>query len=182
MSSFQGKVISITGAVSGIGLSLAQLLGARGARLAVADVQGEALAKVRVTPLPTHTLTYSDSLRQVVEDLKASGVDIVGTTLDVTSSEAVNDWVSATVEHFGHLDGAANIAGVTTKEAKYPFLADVTNEEWEFVMSINATGLFYLLRAQLRVLGTGSAIVNASSGAGLVDAQAWLPTQRANMP
>lgn len=88
--------------------------------------------------------------------------------MNVTSNEDVDGWIAATVKHFGRLDGAANIAGVTTKEAKYPFLADVSNEEWEFVMSINTTGLFYLLRAQLRVMAHGASIVNASSGTGLV--------------
>jgi NAD(P)-dependent dehydrogenase (short-subunit alcohol dehydrogenase family) len=72
------------------------------------------------------------------------------------------------VKHFGRLDGAANIAGVTTKEAKYPHLTEISNEEWEFVMGINSTGMFYLLRAQLRVMKEGASIVNASSGTGLV--------------
>jgi NAD(P)-dependent dehydrogenase (short-subunit alcohol dehydrogenase family) len=95
-------------------------------------------------------------------------VEAVGTVLNVTSNEEVDAWIAATVARFGRLDGAANIAGVTTKEAKYPFLADVSNEEWEFVMGINTTGLFYLLRAQVRVMKEGSSIVNASSGTGLV--------------
>ena len=88
--------------------------------------------------------------------------------MNVTSNQAVDDWIAATIHHFGRVDGAANIAGVTTKEAKYPFLADVSNEEWEFVMGINTTGLFYLLRAQVRVMKNGASIVNASSGTGLV--------------
>lgn len=92
----------------------------------------------------------------------------MGTVLNVTSNEEVCNWIASTVKHFGTLDGAANIAGVTTKEAKYPFLADVSNEEWEFVMGINSTGLFYLMRAQIRVMKKGASIVNASSGTGLV--------------
>ena len=104
----------------------------------------------------------------MVEELKDTDVDVVGTTLNVTSHEAVDDWITATVKHFGRLDCAANIAGVTTKEARYPFLAEVSNEEWDHVIGVNTTGLFYLLRAQLRVMRDGASIVNASSGTGLV--------------
>ncbi|KAL5352071.1 hypothetical protein ACLOAV_002014 [Pseudogymnoascus australis] len=149
MASLQGKVISITGAASGIGLATARLAGERGARLALGDIQAEPLQKV------------------VVGELKAQGIDVIGTVLNITSNEDVDNWIAATIKHFGRLDGAANIAGVTTKEAKYPHLAEVSNEEWEFVMSINTTSMFYLLRAQLRVMLPGASIVNASSGTGL---------------
>ncbi|PVH76483.1 oxidoreductase [Cadophora sp. DSE1049] len=149
MAYLQGKVIAITGAASGIGLALAHVAGARGAKLALADIQSEQLEKV-------------------VEDLKSTGVDAIGTVVNITSNQEVDDWIAATVRRFGRLDGAANIAGVTTKEAKYPFLAEVSNEEWDFVMGVNTTGLFYLLRAQIRVMKKGASIVNASSGTGLV--------------
>lgn len=103
-----------------------------------------------------------------MDDLKAAGVEVEGTALNVTSNIEVDDWIAATVKHFGRLDGAANIAGVTTKEPKYPFLTEVSNEEWDYVIGINTTGLFYLLRAQLRVMKDGASVVNASSGTGLV--------------
>jgi NAD(P)-dependent dehydrogenase (short-subunit alcohol dehydrogenase family) len=112
---------------------------------------------------------------QVVKDLKAGGINVIGTSLDITSNQDVDDWIATTIKHFGRLDGAANIAGVTTKEAKFPHLAEVSNEEWEFVMSINTTGLFYLLRAQLRVMESGASIVNASSGTGLVGRPGMAP-------
>lgn len=103
-----------------------------------------------------------------MEELKNKGNEVTGTVLNVACNVDVDEWIKGTVEHFGRLDGAANIAGVTTKEPKYPFLEDVTNEEWDHVMGINATGLFYLLRAQVRIMKAGSSIVNASSGTGLV--------------
>lgn len=46
MAPLTGKVISITGAASGIGLALAKLAGAQGAKLALADLQAEELQKV----------------------------------------------------------------------------------------------------------------------------------------
>jgi NAD(P)-dependent dehydrogenase (short-subunit alcohol dehydrogenase family) len=105
---------------------------------------------------------------QLVEELKSRGIEVTGTTVDITSNKQVDEWIAAVVEQFGRLDGAANIAGVTTKAAQYPHLTEVSNEEWEFVMGINSTGMFYLVRAQLRVMKEGASIVNASSGTGLV--------------
>ncbi len=114
-------------------------------------------------------------LGKIVAELKAGDVDVIGTILNISSNQDVDDWITATIKHFGRLDGAANIAGVTTKEAKYPYLAEVSNEEWEYVMDINITGLFYLMRAQLRVMKMGASIVNASSGAGLVGRPGMAP-------
>jgi NAD(P)-dependent dehydrogenase (short-subunit alcohol dehydrogenase family) len=37
---------------------------------------------------------------------------ILTTAVDVRSSDSVNQWIQKTVEKFGRLDGAANIAGV----------------------------------------------------------------------
>lgn len=51
MASLEGKVIAITGAASGIGLALSHLAGARGARLAIADIQAVKLEKVRMPSL-----------------------------------------------------------------------------------------------------------------------------------
>jgi NADP-dependent 3-hydroxy acid dehydrogenase YdfG len=46
MSSLQDKVIAVTGAASGLGLAFANLAVSRGAKLALADNQAEALEKV----------------------------------------------------------------------------------------------------------------------------------------
>ena len=153
MASLQGKVIAITGGASGIGLSLAKLAASRGARLALADIQKEALDKV-------------------VTELKSSGADTVGTCVNIASSSEVNDWIKATMEHFGRLDGAANLAGVGGKAGpSFGAVKDIDDEDWDFIFSINVTGLMYCLRAELRVMRQGSSIVNASSVAGMMGRQ-----------
>lgn len=116
------------------------------------------------TPIYHHNV----ELAQVVKELQNKGTEATGTVLNITLNADVDNWINSTVQHFGQLDGAANIAGVTTKEPRYPLLEDVSNEEWEFVMGINTTGLFYLLRAQVRAMKLGASIVNASSGTGLI--------------
>jgi NAD(P)-dependent dehydrogenase (short-subunit alcohol dehydrogenase family) len=147
--SFEGKVVAITGAASGIGLALAKLLGSKGAKLALADVQHEALDKA-------------------VSEIKSSGGDAVGTRVDVSKDSEVDQWINDTVKHFGKLNGAANIAGVEGKHGVFTNFIDMKNEEWDYIISINLTGLMYCLRAELRVMEKGASIVNAASIAGLM--------------
>lgn len=148
MGELKGKVIAITGAASGIGLALTRACAADGAKLALADIQQPALDKI-------------------VEELKSSGVEVVGTKVNVASNQEVDDWISSTVKHFGKLDGAANIAGVEGKNLLSCSITELPNEEWDHIISINLTGLMYCLRAELRVMGKGGSIVNAASTAGL---------------
>jgi NAD(P)-dependent dehydrogenase (short-subunit alcohol dehydrogenase family) len=149
MSSLQDKVIAITGAASGIGLALTKLVAARGAKLALADMQREAL----------------DDL---VAQLKSSGVEAVGTCVNVTRSQEVDDWITATKAHFGRLDGAANLAGVSGKTGVSANIWEQRNDEWDFILAVNLTGLMYCVRAQVGVMEKGASIVNAASVAGLI--------------
>lgn len=144
-SSLKAKVIAVTGAASGIAYSLTKVLAQHGARLALADVQKQ-------------------RLDEVVKELQSQGVEVVGTVLDVSSSDAVDKWIASTVQYFGSLDGAANIAGI---ELGFTNIADLKNETWDKMISINLTGLMYCVRAQIRVMKQGASIVNASSLSGL---------------
>ncbi|KAI1615943.1 oxidoreductase [Exophiala viscosa] len=143
--SFKGKTVAVTGAASGIALALTKVLAQRGANLALADVQ-------------------KANLDKVVSDLKGQGVEVIGTVVDVSSSDAVDRWIASTVEHFGSLDGAANIAGI---ELGFTNIADLKNETWDRMIAINLTGLMYCVRAQIRVMKRGASIVNASSLSGI---------------
>jgi NAD(P)-dependent dehydrogenase (short-subunit alcohol dehydrogenase family) len=159
--------IALTGAASGIGLATAHVLASRGAKLALADFNGDGLKK-QAADLPnasSHTTTV----------------------LDVCDPQAVNDWIAATVSHFGTLNGAANIAGVHRENGR--MLIDALDEDYDFVMGVNAKGVFNCLRAELRAMdpsvsssapkpsaqGKGCSIVNLASVAGLTG----LPTSAA---
>ncbi|KAG4436052.1 Short-chain dehydrogenase/reductase aba4 [Cadophora sp. M221] len=149
---FSGKVIAITGAASGIGLETAQLLASRGATLSLADVQEVVLLKVQ---------------RQLQSEFR---VDVLITTLDVRNWQQVDAWVKATIERFGTLDGAANLAGVIPKSLGKKNIGEQDLDEWDQVLGINLTGLMHCLRAQLKAMaakhsGTAS-VVTASSIAG----------------
>lgn len=90
---FHGRVIAISGAGSGIGLSAAKHLALHGASLSLAD------------------LSLAEFARKDNEYDKLWGVAMI-TKVDVRDSQAVNSWIKETVEHFGKLDGAVNCAGV----------------------------------------------------------------------
>jgi len=146
MASFEGKVVAVTGAASGIALALTHQLAERGAKLSLADVQ-------------------EGPLNSLVDGLKAKGVDVIGTKLDVSKSQQVNDWIAATVTHFGKLDGAANIAGI---ELGFTSFEDLTDEIWDKMIAVNLSGVMYCVRAQIRAMKSGGSIVNAASLAGIM--------------
>ncbi|EXJ81775.1 hypothetical protein A1O1_07840 [Capronia coronata CBS 617.96] len=151
MAQLQGKVIAITGAGSGIGLATARECARRGASLSLCDIN-------------------QDAVNSVVSEIKAKDVDVIGSRVDVSSSDGVNAWIAETMKHFGKLDGAANIAGVEGKADGKVFanIVDITDDHWNFILGVNLTGLFYCLRAELRVMERGASVLNVTSIAGLM--------------
>ncbi|CAM1505172.1 Fc.00g108090.m01.CDS01 [Cosmosporella sp. VM-42] len=140
MSSFEGKVVAITGAGSGMGLATARLLASRGAIISLADINAEAI-KAAVSSLP-----HSDKH--------------MSTVIDVRDSQSVNAWVESTVQKLGKLDGAINMAGVITPAR---LVVEETDDTWDFNFAVNTRGVFFCLRAQLKAMKAGGSIVSAAS-------------------
>jgi NAD(P)-dependent dehydrogenase (short-subunit alcohol dehydrogenase family) len=152
---FENKVYAVTG-VAGIGLAVAKLLRQRGAKVSLADIDPQAL---------------SDAAEQLGND----DANVLTTKVDVTSASQVDAWIASTVDKFGRLDGAANMAGAIGKHHGIRSLIEQDDDEWDLIMRVNVTGLKNCLRAELKALkaneslpaaGSGS-IVNASSIQGL---------------
>ncbi|KAJ9654506.1 hypothetical protein H2198_006449 [Neophaeococcomyces mojaviensis] len=152
MSSFDGKVIAITGAASGMGLATAQLLASRGAIISLADLNETGLAEA------TKSLSNSEKHIQTV--------------VDVRNSQAVNSWIELTVQKLGKLDGAVNMAGIITRATP---ITEETDENWDFNFAVNARGVFFCLRAQLRAMTSGGSIVSAASTFGQMGAPGVAP-------
>ena len=150
MTSFEGKVIAITGAASGIGLATAHLLAARGAAISIADVRDEPL-KAAV-----------ESIQKMSPNTK-----LHSKTVNVSSSKEVDAWTEEIVSHFGKIDGAANLAGVTGKSTTSTFVADVEEDDFDFIISVNLKGVFNCMKSQLKRMKNGANIVNAASAAGI---------------
>jgi NAD(P)-dependent dehydrogenase (short-subunit alcohol dehydrogenase family) len=146
----QGKVIALTGAGSGIGYATSLLLARQGAHLSLADVNPDALAE------------------KVAEIEKVSTGKVFSTVVDVRKYEQVNSWIAKTVETFGQLDGAVNLAGVVPKGINKEGVEDMSNEDWHFVMDVNLHGVMYCMRAQLQNMNLKGSIINAASICGVI--------------
>jgi NAD(P)-dependent dehydrogenase (short-subunit alcohol dehydrogenase family) len=121
-----------------IGLATAQLLAERGAILSLSDVNYEGLQKV-VKSLP--------------------GEGHFATELDVREGAKVTAWIEDSAKRLGGLDGAANVAGVEREGGRH--LAESTDEALDFVMGINAGGVFSCTCVELQQMlknGGGSIV------------------------
>ena len=130
--SLSGKVVVLTGAASGMGLETAKLLGSKGVKLSIADVQ-------------------EGPLREVAAEIEKAGGTVLATVVNVTDRKQVEDWIKATVEKFGKIDGAANLAGVIGKQNNIAPLHEIDDADWDFVFGVNTKGLLNCLRAQIPV-------------------------------
>lgn len=139
-------MVAITGAASGIGRAVAVYLADRGASLAISDVQKNALTKLS-------------------GELSSAGTRIDATVVDVSNSDQVRAWIENAVKTFGKLDGAANIAEISSSMVDR--LEAQTDEDWKQVIDINLSGTMYSMREELKHLTNGGSIVNASSVLGL---------------
>lgn len=154
--SLKDKIIVITGAASGMGLETARLFASKGAKLSLADVQEK-------------------PLNDLEAELQASGAQIITAVVDVSNRKSVDDWINATVSKFGKLDGAANLAGVIGRQNNTAGVADLDDDDWDFVFNVNTKGLMFCLRAQAPVMNEGGSIVNAASILGLIGSAKSMP-------
>lgn len=145
-SRFEGKVAVVTGAASGIGRASALRLAEEGASLLISDVNAEALAKAE-------------------EEIKALGAAVVAFAFDVSDPEKCRAAITKAVEHYSRLDILCNIAGF----AKAKHMTDITDSEWQTMMNVNLSSVFYLSKAAMpHLIESKGCIVNMASSAGLV--------------
>lgn len=147
----EGKVIAITGGAGGIGLETAKLLASRGAIISIADASQASLDKA----IP------------IINAASSSGKDILATVVDVRDVKSVQSWIKQTVEKFGKLDGAANLAGVIGSQFGATTLKDTDDDKWDFIIGVNLTGVLHSMREEIKAMTNGGSIVNAASIAGL---------------
>jgi NAD(P)-dependent dehydrogenase (short-subunit alcohol dehydrogenase family) len=139
-------VALVTGAARerGIGRGIALVLAESGFDVAINDVSHDAEAARRVT------------------EIEALGRRSAFITADVSRPEENERLVAETVERLGRLDAFVANAGV----ARWQPLADVTRDDWDFIMGVNLHGVFHSCRAaaaQMRRQGEGGSIVVISS-------------------
>jgi len=144
MNSLAGKVAAVTGAAQGLGAEFAIALARAGASVVVGDLASTA---------------------STCDAIAAIGGKARGVSLDVTSSTSVSSFVGEATAVFGRLDVLVNNAAISGS-IRLSALTDVTSDEWDRVMTVNARGTFECIRAAvppMKERGYGK-IINLASG------------------
>ena len=121
------KNILITGAAQGMGAAVAHEYAAQGAKVCLGDVN-------------------VDGVAQVAEEITAKGGTATHVKLDVTSQEEAEAAVAHTAESFGSINVLLNNAGIN----KPLFFLDITRENWQRIMDVNAWGTLNCMQAAAR--------------------------------
>jgi 3-oxoacyl-[acyl-carrier protein] reductase len=146
----QTRTALITGGARGIGLASGRQLGAKGVRIALADIDGPAA-------------------EAAAETLRAEGLEARGYRLDVADPASVRETVAAVEADLGGPDILLNSAGVLPRvDGRNPTVENMPLEIWNLTLAVNLTGPFLMAQACLPAMkraGWGR-IVTISSRSG----------------
>jgi NAD(P)-dependent dehydrogenase (short-subunit alcohol dehydrogenase family) len=143
---FQGKVAVVSGASSGIGLAVAERLGAEGAQLVIVGAPAD-----------------EADLLQAVESLRARDVETEGLAADIADEDAARKVIELARSRFGRLDVLVNNAGV----AYYEEFLETPLEHLDRTLAVNVRGTFAMSLHAAAAMGPGGAIVNTASTASI---------------
>jgi NAD(P)-dependent dehydrogenase (short-subunit alcohol dehydrogenase family) len=140
MGRLDGKVCVITGAGSGIGREAALRFSREGARLCIADIDGDA-----------------------AEHTAKSCTDALAVTVDVADADSVAAMYAAAAEHFGGLDVLYNNAGIMPPDDAS--VLDTSVEAWQRVQDVNTKGVFLCCKHGIPYLleRGGGSVINVAS-------------------
>jgi len=144
MARVSGKTAIITGGAGGIGAATGEVFASEGAKVALVDIDADALAEVAA------------SIRKQVPSAQ-----VLEIARDVGKEESAAAIVKETLDAFGELDVLVNNAGIRSYEP----LDEAKAETWQKILSVNLLSYAYLAREALPALrqsGKGS-MVNISS-------------------
>ena len=144
MQEFTGKTVVVTGAAGNLGRATALAFARRGARLALIDLDPDAL----------------DSARNALPE----GCESAIFATDLLDPSAVSTMVSGVIDRFGVIHVLANIAGGF---AMGPAIQETTDAQWDSLMDLNLRTVFNCCRAAIPEIPkwSGGRIVNISAQA-----------------
>ena len=155
VNSLHGLNAVVTGSAQGLGLGISEELGRRGARVTMADVQGEKVQKAAAR-------------------LEEKGLCAEAACLDITDSRAVREFFKEFAGNRGRLDILVNNAGSRQAVTE---VAELSDREWDKVLRVTLTGTFYCCRSAAATMQrqesgviVNIASVNGQSPAALVAA------------
>ena len=146
MSDLTGRVALVTGAAGGIGLAACQRLARDGADVAMADLNGDALA------------------RAAENVASAAGVRTLPIEVDVSSRPQVLDMAAKVTHVLGPVNILVNAAGIL----ELGNIMEITEQQWDRTLAVNLKGPFLVTQAVLEgMIASGyGRIINISSNAG----------------
>ena len=140
------KIAIVTGASRGLGRAISLALAQEGADLVLADKDA------------------TDDTAKLVQDIGRKALSI---RLDIRNMPDVDSMVSRALKEYGKIDILINNAGVFIAAN----VVDMTEQEWDLVLDVNAKGCFLCCKAVAREMirqNIPGKIVNISSNAGLI--------------
>ena len=143
LTRLDGEVAIVTGAAQGLGKATALCLAEAGAAIVMGDLK--------------------DATR-TVEEIRSAGGKAVSMVMDTSSPADARALVDLAITEFGRLDILVNNAGI---DGPLGNAWDLPDEEWERVIAVNLSGVFYCSRAALGPMlkARKGVIVNMSSQA-----------------
>ena len=143
--SFKDKVAIVTGAASGIGKSCSLSFTEKGVKVVVVDLNKKGAEETNL-------------------EIQRKGGKAIFIKADVSKKEDVENIVNITKNNFGKIDILVNCAGI----CQIRNVEDITEEEWDKMMSINLKGTFFLCQSVLKEMKKyqKGKIVNMGSVAG----------------
>ncbi len=148
MTDLSGRVAFVTGAASGLGLSMAKAFATRGAKVMMSDVDEAGLSKA-------------------TGELGATGADVASVLCDVRDLDQVKAAAQATLDRFGKVHVVVNNAGVALGGAP----GETPVEDWQWIVDINLMGVVHGVEVFTPILqkqSEGGHILNTASIAGHV--------------
>ena len=139
----QGKTALITGSARGIGLEFARAYIAEGAKVALADINADAVAKA------------AESL----------GPQAVAVQMDVTKQDSIDAGFAEAIAKLGKLDILVNNAALFSAAP----IAEITRADYDKLFAVNVAGTLFCLQAAAKHMiarGEGGKIINMASQAG----------------
>ena len=148
MKEVAGRVAFVTGAASGMGLAMARSFAGAGMKVALADIEEDALERAHASFGP-------------------GNADTIALPLDVTDRDAMAEAADRTEAAFGKVHVLCNNAGVGIAAS----FADHAYEDWDWVLGVNLRGVINGVTTflpRIAAHGEGGHVVNTASMAGLL--------------
>jgi len=155
----KGQVAIVTGAGQGIGRAIALRLSQDGMNLVLADLQGDAVARV-------------------AEEIRAGGGEAVALALNILLADDRQRMIETALSTFHRLDALVNNAGVQ----RIALPLDVSEEHWDIVMNVNAKATYFCCQLALKHMidQRSGRIVNIASVAGKMASTTYHPIYNAS--